>query len=232
MPLRDYTKSFSTDETLQVVICVMQKSVGNSSNSPVNQMLETLQLELIQKRKARCAEELGFKQDKEPQIERSEFETDWMKRNPLEISFVYGTPYPQVLDFITVKEDTPIYYKEPVQYDWNRVDETCALSQLWFMSLAMLEKQRYRQGNTRAVQSRLYLITDKEEFWEEDIKRIVSGSPPELHPRFRSLPFRPYLWKTKDADGGDLERYIEKRGEVKMLERRKINDHFYWAFVK
>ena len=198
MRLDKYTDFILTDETpetLQAVICVMQKSMDFADDSPVNWMLEKLQLDLRQ---------------------------EW-KNNPLELAFVYGAPYVQAVDFFRVKEDSPIYFKEPVRFDQERGNETQRLSQLWFMSLALLEAQRRKaEEESCSVQSRLYLITDVDLAKPDEynrILRILPGGELEIHPRFRSLPFKPYLWKTKGVNGGLLEEYIRKYGEVETPER-------------
>ena len=228
MRLDKYTEGFTTNETLQVVICVMQKSMDFADDSPVNWMLEKLQLDLRQEWEKRCKEvcECGSSA-----VERKKLEEEWKEKNPLELAFVYGAPYVQAVDFFRVKEDSPIYFKEPVRFDQTRGDETQRLSQLWFMSLAMLEAQRRKaEEESCSVRSRLYLITEADIAKPEEynrILRILPGGEPELHPRFRLLPFEPYLWKKKGVRVGPLEEYIKKYGKVEEREKPKSGNRVF-----
>ncbi len=87
MATKDFGKALHMKgQILYVVVCVYQNRSRYQKESPVNQMLETLQREL--------KEELETYQE-------------------IQIAFVYGTPELHVRIFQKLERDTPIFYKEP-----------------------------------------------------------------------------------------------------------------------
>lgn len=175
-----------SENVVNAVICIFQKSRGVADQSPVNQMLEKLQLQL--------KKELDQKTE-------------------IYIAFVYETPSLDARGFERLKEDTPIFYKEPcpVKMPYN-------LAHLYMLGMALLERQCQETGKEGdvSIENRLYLITD-EKFSRQKSALIVQKRDGKLcmHPRFDNVRhFRPYLCKTRKAGGESLEEFIKDNGVV------------------
>ena len=89
MSLKAFDKPFHVGKgNLNVVICINQ-NLGHARKSPINQMLEDVQLELKK--------------------ELPSYEA-------IHVAFVYETPLLNVKLFEILTEETPVYYKEPCEY--------------------------------------------------------------------------------------------------------------------
>lgn len=97
MSLTQFKKEFFMDDSildfidkqiLNVVICILQKSIGMGDRNLINKMLESLQIQL-----------------------KGELD----KYREINVAFVYETPSLDAKKFFKLKKDTQIYYKEPTK---------------------------------------------------------------------------------------------------------------------
>ncbi len=195
MSLDKFRKEFPAEsEILHVVICVTQNSIGITDKSPVNQILEGVQQ--------------GLKEELD-------------KYQEIQVAFVYQTPELEVKDFQKLEKNTPIYYREPTP-----AGKGYNLVHVWLMGLVLLEKKQHEaEGRRDSAENRLYLLTDERvPYYKANLAVVESEGEIRIHPRFEQLKFYPFLFRSKDANGDILEKYIRQHGECKVWEGNQLVD--------
>lgn len=191
MSVEDFNEEFHiSDRKLKAVICIYH-NLGFATRSPINQMLESIDIEL---------------------------KKELLRYEEVQAAYVYETPLLDVRPFEPIREDAPVYYKEPCE-----PNETHNLMHVLFMGLALLEQQHKNDNDT---EYRVYLVTD-ERFRRIYVNQIIQNRETELvlHPRFADLNVKFILVKSDKNAGEDIfEEYIRKRqnGEIRCFQKKEF----------
>ena len=197
----------SSARALNVVICVYQRAAETADPSPVNRMLEQVQLRL--KEKLEDYEEIR-------------------------VAFISENPGLNVRGFQTLSKDTPVCYNEPGDRNHNLAHMWLMGLVLLEQRSKDAEKERTgkkqlanvlleRQNNISEYggeENYLCLLTD-EKFPREKAELLFTKTNGEvrMHTRFEKLSFCPVLLKSKRAGGELLEEYIrQKKGVVRIFK--------------
>ena len=202
MALNRYNKEYKMKERsfdrkkLNVVICIYHSS-NLREKSPINEMLEKLQMQL---------------------------KTECKKYDEIQIAYVYETPSLDAKGFQVFTEETPIYYKELYEKRCSYNLENVWFLGLALLEQKVMEQNLPADAE---IENRIYLVTDERfDFYQSGKIVFEEDGEIKLHPRFSKLDITSVLIKTKSAGGELLEKYMSRVHIFKTWEEDENGNQY------